>query len=132
MILGYVGGALEAYSRCVVDDQKELKTKYDAWQQLQHNAPALAEQAHTELVASCQRQFSTLDKLRNDKISLETQLRQASAVLRTAPTSPTPPLRTSTPPSASAPSSSSSSSKNWSYLDRNALKHVRRQGYAFP
>jgi hypothetical protein len=61
LMLGYVGGALEAYSRCVVDDQKELRTKYDAWQQLQKDAPGLAEQAHNELVASCRRQFTALD-----------------------------------------------------------------------
>jgi hypothetical protein len=84
-ILGYAGGALEAYSRCVVDDQKELKTKYDAWQQLQKDAPALAEQAHNELVASCQRQFTALDQLRADKDSLEAQYRAASGPQVTTP-----------------------------------------------
>jgi hypothetical protein len=79
-MLGYVGGALEAYSRCVVDDQKELRTKYDAWQQLQKDAPGLAEQAHNELVASCRRQFTALDQLRADKVSLEAQLRAASGL----------------------------------------------------
>ena len=84
-ILGYAGGALEAYSRCVVDDQKELKTKYDAWQQLQKDAPGLAEQAHNELVVSCQRQFTALNQLRADKVSFEAQYRAASGPQVTTP-----------------------------------------------
>ena len=83
MVLGYVGGALEAYSRCVVDDQKELKTKYDAWTQLQSESPMLQQEARKELLVSCQRQFATVERARADKASLEGQLQQQVSVKAT-------------------------------------------------
>lgn len=82
-LLGYVGGTLESYSRCVVDDKKELKRMYDAWQQIQQKAPELTQAAQTELIASCKQQFTTLDRLRSEKAALEAQLQQLSQPITT-------------------------------------------------
>jgi hypothetical protein len=73
-LLGYVGGSLEAYSRCVVDDKKELQRKYDAWQQIQQKAPELNQAAQAELIASCKQQFTTLDKLRAEKNGIQNRI----------------------------------------------------------
>jgi hypothetical protein len=82
-VLGYVGGSLEAYSRCVVDDKKELARKYDAWQQIQQRSPELAQAAQAELIASCKQQFTTLDRLRSEKATLQAEVDKLSQPITT-------------------------------------------------
>jgi hypothetical protein len=69
-IAGYVGGSMEAYSRCVVDGQKQLHAKYQSWQELQAKAPELNRAAHDQLVAACQRDVTTLSRLKDERKKL--------------------------------------------------------------
>ncbi len=73
-IAGFFGGSMEAYSRCVVDGQKQLQTKYQSWLDLQTKTPELNKAAHDELVAACQRGVTTLSRLKEERKTLADQL----------------------------------------------------------
>jgi hypothetical protein len=83
-IAGYVGGALEAYGRCVEDGRKQLRTKYDSWQALSSSAPMRAQLARQQLVAACQRDVTTLDRLKAANLALRKQLENDEAALTQA------------------------------------------------
>ena len=62
-VAGFVGGELEAYSRCVVDSQKQLRSKSDQWDISLADAPRLSEMARQQLVASCEKDSASLSAL---------------------------------------------------------------------
>jgi hypothetical protein len=74
LVSGYVGASLEAYSRCVVDGQKELAAKLAAWEEMQARAPALASAAQTQLTNSCRKSFDDLDTLRSNQVAITAKL----------------------------------------------------------
>lgn len=76
-LAGFAGGELEAYSRCVVDSEKQLRTKLDQWNSNQSNAPQLAEIARRQLVAVCTRDASSLTLLHAEKQEMDGRLREA-------------------------------------------------------
>jgi hypothetical protein len=62
-VAGFAGGELEAYSRCVIDSQKQLRSKLEQWETNQADAPRLREMAHKELTASCEKNAASLGPL---------------------------------------------------------------------
>jgi hypothetical protein len=62
-VAGFAGGELEAYSRCVVDSQKQLRSKLDQWEINLADAPRLNEMARQELIASCEKDSASLPTL---------------------------------------------------------------------
>lgn len=61
---GYVGGSLEAYSRCVVETRSQLNTKYDNWIALRSAAPARSAMARDQLIAACRDGVTKLEQLK--------------------------------------------------------------------
>lgn len=76
-IAGFAGGELEAYSRCVVDSQKQLRSKLDQWEINLADAPRLKEMARQELIASCEKESASLARLVAAQTAAHDRLSQA-------------------------------------------------------
>lgn len=79
---GFAGAELEAYSRCVVDSQKQLQSKAETWQENQRRAPELRESAHRQLVAECRQDFTRLDTLIAQQKTAQERLNAARGTAR--------------------------------------------------
>ncbi len=73
-ILGYLGGGMETYTRCVHDGQDELAAKLLAWNEQVQRAPMLEQIAKTQLRMQCVNAFTELDRQKNQLAALEQQL----------------------------------------------------------
>jgi hypothetical protein len=80
-VLGWVGGNLEAYSRCVDDGQTQLATTANAAAELASRRPALQESARRALVKACQDDVGRLEVLRAQLGPLELQVGAAERAL---------------------------------------------------
>ncbi len=76
-VAGFAGGQLEAYSRCVDDSQKQLRSKLDQWNKSLADAPRLNEMARSELVASCEKDAAALNTLIDTAKLAQLRLEQA-------------------------------------------------------
>lgn len=79
--LGWVGGNLEAYSRCVVEGATQLATAATTAAELAQRRPALREAARQALVKSCTDGFARLETLRAQLAPLERELAVAEQSL---------------------------------------------------
>jgi len=70
----YLGAALDAYSGCVEDSAKQLKTKYDSWEGLRSTAPQRAASARDFLTRECRQEVGSLDGLKSQRAALQDQL----------------------------------------------------------
>ncbi|MBK9410296.1 MAG: hypothetical protein IPN47_20065 [Gemmatimonadetes bacterium] len=80
-VLGWVGGNLEAYSRCVDDGQTQLATSANAASELAARRPALQESARRALVKACNDDVGRLEALRAQLGPLELQVGAAERAL---------------------------------------------------
>lgn len=81
LLLGWVGGNLEAYSRCVDDGQAQLATATTAATELAARRPALEKSAREVLVKSCRDGVNRIDALRAQLGPLDRQLADAEQAL---------------------------------------------------
>lgn len=79
-IAGFVGGSLEAYSRCVTDGQSQLRTKLNTWNELQTKAPELEARARVQMVQACRKGFDDLDVMKADVKKFQIQLEEEERV----------------------------------------------------
>ncbi len=90
-VLGWVGGNLEAYTRCVGDGQVQLATAVTAATDLATRRPALQESARRAFVKACHDGVGRLEALRAQLGPLELQVvaaERALAELRPPPALP--------------------------------------------
>lgn len=90
-VVAYVGGALEAYGRCVTDGAKQLNTKLESWQALSESTALRSGLARQQLVAGCTREVTTLANLEQELAAMQASLARDEAAL--AADSTIPPLR---------------------------------------
>ncbi len=92
-VLGYLGGAMETYTRCVHDGQDELAAKLRAWTEQVQRAPMLETIARNQLRTQCLEAFSDLDKQRQQlalvQQQLDTERQQQAKEPSSAPTANT-------------------------------------------
>ena len=91
-MLGYVGGILEAYHRCVSDGKRQLELNYEKAQTLKKGIdklPDLIEKVREETIQECKMEVTKLNSMQNRLAELEAQLRSAREVL-SAPLPPAP------------------------------------------
>lgn len=82
----YFGSALDAYSGCVEDSVKQLRTKFDNWEALRSSAPQRAASAREFLVRECRQEVDALDKMKAERARLQTELQRDQQALATAST----------------------------------------------
>jgi hypothetical protein len=80
----FLGSALDAYSGCVDDAAKQLKTKYDNWDALRSNAPQRAASAREFLVRECRQEVGAFDAMKAEQATLQQQLVREQQVLTSA------------------------------------------------
>jgi hypothetical protein len=76
-VIGFAGGELEAYSRCVVEGKNQLRSKLEQWETSQANAPRLREMARKELMQRCEQDLSSLSTLIAQQKVAHDRLQQA-------------------------------------------------------
>jgi hypothetical protein len=77
IVLGWVGGNLEAYTRCVDDGQAQLATSATSAAELASRRPAQQEAARQALVKTCEGGVARVEALRASLSQLERQLADA-------------------------------------------------------
>lgn len=90
---GWIGGNLEAYSRCVVDGEAQVETSYSSAAELEQRRPALQEGARQALVKLCTGGVESLAALRAQLLSLESRAEAAERALAGIGTPPALPTR---------------------------------------
>lgn len=73
-VLGYVGGGMETYTRCVHDGKDELAAKLRAWTEQVERAPKLEQMAKEQLRTQCLNAFADLSKQKQQLATLQQQL----------------------------------------------------------
>jgi hypothetical protein len=82
----FLGSALDAYSGCVDDAAKQLKTKYDNWEALRSNAPQRAASAREFLVRECRQEVGAFEAMKAEQATLQQQLAREQQSLSSATT----------------------------------------------
>ena len=80
----YLGSALDAYSGCVDDSVKQLRTKADNWDALRSAAPQRAPSATEFLVRECRQDVAALSTMKTERAALDAQVARDRQVLATA------------------------------------------------
>ncbi len=83
-IRGFIGAAVEAYTRCVDDGKRQLETSYRNAMELKAKAPAIQENVRRELVQKCRDGVSTLVRLKAEVERLKQELQHDQQLLETA------------------------------------------------
>jgi hypothetical protein len=92
-LAGWVGGSLEAYTRCVSDGKAQLATSYRNARELETRSPAVREGIRQTMIRACQSGLAKLAELRTEHARLVAELQQAEAALSAAQRPPSLPDR---------------------------------------
>jgi len=82
----YLGSALDAYTGCVDDSVKQLRTKSDNWDALRSAAPQRAASAREFLVRECRQEVNALSTMKTERAALEAQVARDRQTLATVST----------------------------------------------
>ena len=91
-LLGFVGGSLEAYGRCLADGEAQMDTAYTSVTKLRAQEPILLKRAHDQLIQACQKGVATLDQEQARLAAEQAAVAQAEKTLREATATPFGPI----------------------------------------
>ncbi len=91
-LLGFVGGSVEAYNRCLADGHAQMETAYRSDTQLRQQEPVLLKRAHDQLIQACVNGVTTLSQEQAKLVEEQGRVAQAEQALRAATATPFGPI----------------------------------------
>lgn len=87
-LLGFVGGSVEAYGRCMADGKAQMDTAYTTETQLQQQEPVLLKRAHEQLIQACRNGVANLAQEQAKLAAEEARVAQAQQTIQNATSTP--------------------------------------------